>query len=248
MARRQEILLTQDVLKLGNMGDVVRVSPGYARNYLFPYALAIPANQAHKRQIEVLREHAAKSEVEREARANVLRKSMEGMSIQIAARVAHEDELFGSIGTRDIVAALAKSGVEIDGKQVHLHDKIKKLGKFKVELRLHKNVGVTVNLEVVNSDPNAPALDQTLAAARDTEETEEPVAEEEGGKKGKKGKGRDRDKDRDKDSKEGKDAKAEDKPADAEAKPKKHEVKIKNLGPAKSDDSANGPVKGKGKK
>src|SRR3954468_74870 len=144
MARRQEVLLTHDVLKLGNMGDIVRVSPGYARNYLFPHALAIPASQAAKRQIEVLRAKASKSEVEREARANVLRKSMQGMTIQIAARVAHESELFGSIGTRDIVSALAKSGIEIDGKQVHLNDKIKRLGRFQVEIRLHKNVGVEV--------------------------------------------------------------------------------------------------------
>lgn len=165
MARRQEILLTQDVLKLGNMGDIVRVAPGYARNYLFPHALAIPASQAHKRQIEVLRAEAAKSEVARESRANALKKTMEGMSIQIASRVAHDNELFGSIGTRDIVQALAKSGVEVDGKQVHLHDKIKRIGKYEVTIKLHKNVSVTVHLEIINSDPNAPTLDETLAAA-----------------------------------------------------------------------------------
>ncbi len=165
MARRQEVLLTNDVLKLGNMGDIVRVSPGYARNYLYPHALAIPASQAAKRQIDVLRSKAAKSEVEREARAVVLKKSMQGMSIQIPGRVAHDNELFGSIGTRDIVAALAKSGIEVDPKQVHLNDKIKKIGRFSVEVRLHKNIGVEISVEVVNSDPNAPALDEALAAA-----------------------------------------------------------------------------------
>jgi large subunit ribosomal protein L9 len=165
MARRQEILLTQDVLKLGNMGDIVKVSPGYARNYLFPYELAIPAGFAAKRQIEVLREKAAKAEVEREKKANQQKKSVEGMSVQVAARVAHDNELFGSIGTKDIVLALAKSGVQVDPKQVHLNDKIKKLGKYKVEVRLHKNVGVEINLEVVNSDPNAVALDEAIAAA-----------------------------------------------------------------------------------
>jgi len=172
MARRQEILLTQDVLKLGNMGDIVKVSPGYARNYLFPFELAIPAGFAAKRQIEVLRDKAAKSEVEREKKANLQRKTVEGISIQIAARVAHDTELFGSIGTKDIVQALAKSGVEVDPKQVHLNDKIKKLGKYRVEVRLHKNVGVEILLEVVNSDPNAPVLDEAIAAA-----TAKPVAE-----------------------------------------------------------------------
>jgi len=165
MAKRQEILLTQDVLKLGNMGDIVKVSPGYARNYLFPYELAIPVGVAHKRQIDVLRVTAAKMEVEREAKANVQKKSLDGMSIQISARVAHENELFGSVGTKDIVAALAKKGIVVDGKQVHLTDKIKKLGRFKLELRLHKNVGVEINLEVVNSDPNATPIDEVIAAA-----------------------------------------------------------------------------------
>lgn len=165
MAKRQEILLTQDVLKLGNMGDIVKVSSGYARNYLFPYELAIPVGVAHKRQIEVLRTNASKMEVEREAKANVQKKSLDGMSIQISARVAHESELFGSIGTKDIVAALAKKGVVVDGKQVHLTDKIKKLGRYKLEVRLHKNVGVEIALEVVNSDPNAMPLDEAIAAA-----------------------------------------------------------------------------------
>jgi large subunit ribosomal protein L9 len=165
MARRKEVLLVQDVLKLGNMGDVVRVSPGYARNYLFPYGMAIAADGAAKRQIDVLREKAAKSEVEREGKAKIQAKTMQGVSIQIAARVSHGNELFGSIGTKEIVAALAKSGVEVDGKQVHLNDKLKKLGKYQIEVRLHKNVAVEVTLEIVNSDPNAPTLSETLAAA-----------------------------------------------------------------------------------
>jgi large subunit ribosomal protein L9 len=164
MARRKEVLLVQDVLKLGNMGDVVRVAPGYARNYLFPYGYAIPADGAAKRQIDVLRDKAAKSEAEREAKASVQAKSIQGMTIQVAAKVAHDDELFGSIGVKEIVAALAKSGVDIDSKQIHLSDKLRKLGRYQVELALHKKVVVTVTLEVVNADPNAPSLDETLAA------------------------------------------------------------------------------------
>jgi large subunit ribosomal protein L9 len=175
MARRQEVLLTQDVLKLGNMGDIVKVSPGYARNYLLPYELAMPAGHAAKRQIEVLRDKAAKAEVEREKQANVLKKTVDGMGIQIAARVAHDNELFGSIGNKDIVLALAAKGVTVDAKQVHLNDKIKKLGKYRVEVRLHKNVGVEIALEVVNSDPNAPVLDEAIAAATKPAEEAAPA-------------------------------------------------------------------------
>jgi large subunit ribosomal protein L9 len=188
MARRKEVLLVKDVLKLGNMGDMVRVSPGYARNYLFPYGIAIPADGAAKRQIDVLREKAAKSEAEREVKALALKKTMEGMSIQIAARVAHDDELFGSIGTKDIVAALSKSGVDVDGKQVHLNDKLKKLGKYQIEVKLHRNVSVQITLEVVNSDPNAPTLAETIAAATqaNADKAADKPAKDPAGKPGKK--------------------------------------------------------------
>lgn len=164
MAKRTEVLLVKDVLKLGNMGDVVRVAPGYARNYLYPYGLAIHADGAAKRQIEVLREKAAKNESEREAKANALAKTVNGITVQVSARVAQDDELFGSIGTKEIVQALAKAGVTVDGKQIHLVDRIRKLGRFPLDISLHKNVKVTINLEVLNSDPNAPSLAETLAA------------------------------------------------------------------------------------
>lgn len=192
MARRKDVLLVQDVLKLGNMGDVVRVSPGYARNYLFPYALAIPSDSAHKRQIDVLREKAAKSEAEREVKARAQAKTMQGISIQIAARVSHDNELFGSIGTKELVAALAKSGVEVDGKQIHLHDKLKKLGKYQIDVRLHKNVAVEVTLEIVNSDPNAPTMSEAMAASAPKAEADakdEKPAKADKAEKGEKSKG-----------------------------------------------------------
>lgn len=161
---KQEVLLVKDVLKLGNMGDMVKVSPGYARNYLFTHVLAIPANAAAKRQVEVLREKAAKSEAEREVKAVALAKSINNTTIQISGRVAHETELFGAIGTKEIVQALAKTGIVVDSKQVHLVDRIRRLGVYSIEVKLHTKVAVTIKVEVVNSDPNAPSLADTLAA------------------------------------------------------------------------------------
>jgi large subunit ribosomal protein L9 len=155
MANRLEVLLVQDVLKLGNMGDVVKVAAGHARNYLFPYDLAIPVSMAHKRQIEVLREKASKMEVEREGKAAELKKKLDGLRLRIGARVVSETELFGSIGARDIANEIAKLGFKVDSKQVHLHDRIKKLGTYEVEVRLHKKVGSEIVVEVFNSDPNA---------------------------------------------------------------------------------------------
>ncbi len=164
MAKKQEILLVQDVLKLGNMGDIIKVAPGYARNYLYPHALAIPASAAAKRQVDVLRDKAAKNEVDREQQALVLKKSVENLSVQIPARVASGIDLFGAIGTKEIVTALDKSGLKVDGKQVHLVDRIRRLGVYQIEVRLHKKVATSVKVEVVNSDPNAPSLAEALAA------------------------------------------------------------------------------------
>lgn len=164
MAKRTEVLLVKDVLKLGNMGDVVRVAPGYARNHLYPYGLAIHADGAAKRQIEVLREKAAKNETDRAAKAQALAKTVNGATIQVSARVAQDDELFGSIGSKEILQALSKLNVVVDGKQIHLTERIRKLGRYEIDVSLHKGVTVTVNLEVLNSDPSAPSLNETLAA------------------------------------------------------------------------------------
>ncbi len=235
---KQEVLLVKDVLKLGNMGDMVKVSPGYARNYLFTHVLAIPANAAAKRQVEVLREKAAKFEAEREVKAVALAKSINNTTIQIAGRVAHETELFGAIGTKEIVQALAKTGVVVDTKQVHLVDRIRRLGVYSIEVKLHAKVAVTIKVEVINSDPNAPSLADTLAALEaarkakaeaknapkgETAEGEEaPEKAEKSDKSDKKSKGAKADK-ADKAEKADKPAKGA--KAEASAKPEKNDKK-----------------------
>ncbi len=194
MAKKKEVLLVKDVLKVGNMGDLVRVAPGFARNYLFPYGLAVSAEGAAKRQIEVLREKAAKAESEREAKAGQLKQKMLGLKLSLKARVSHDDVLFGSIGTKELVAALAAVGYQVDSKQIHLHDKLRKLGTFTVEVRLHKNVPVEIQVEIVNADPNAPTLAEQIAAreARAKADAEAKAAADaapaEGDDKDKKGK------------------------------------------------------------
>jgi large subunit ribosomal protein L9 len=229
---KQEVLLVKDVLKLGNMGDMVKVSPGYARNYLFTHVLAIPANAAAKRQVEVLREKAAKFEAEREVKAVALAKSINNTTIQIAGRVAHETELFGAIGTKEIVQALAKTGIVVDTKQVHLVDRIRRLGVYSIEVKLHAKVAVTIKVEVVNSDPNAPSLADTLAAL---EAARKAKAEAKNAPKGEAAEGEEAPEKAEKSDKKSKGAKAEkadkaDKPAkgakaEASAKPEKNDKK-----------------------
>ncbi len=163
MARNIEVLLTKNVLKLGSMGDLVNVKPGYAHNYLFPSASAIPANLAAKRQIEILKERAQAHLAEAKTAAQATKKQLDGMSIQIEANVSHDAQLFGSVGIRDIVAALATSGVSIDAKQVNLHESIRALGTYKITIELVKGVEAEISLEVVNKDPEAAGLAEVLA-------------------------------------------------------------------------------------
>lgn len=164
MAKTIEVLLTKPVLKLGSMGDIVAVKPGYARNYLLPQGLAMAASGAAKRQVEVLQEQARKLAMEQEGQAAALKKELDGVAIQIAAKVAHDDVLFGSVGIRDIVKSLSASGMNVDQRQVHLHESFKKLGKYEVLVKLHSNVEATITVEVVNDNPDGPGLDEALAA------------------------------------------------------------------------------------
>jgi large subunit ribosomal protein L9 len=182
MPRNTDVILIQDVLKLGNMGDLVAVKPGYARNFLLPQGLAIHADRAAKRQVEILRERAKANEVVRLGQAKELSKKLNGKTLRIAAKVAHDDVLFGSVGIRDIVRVLAVDGYTVDQRQVHLHQNIKRLGRYEVEVSLHAEVPVKIVLEVADADPNGRKLDEILAAtaaqseaAADDEADAEPV-------------------------------------------------------------------------
>lgn len=165
MSKTIEVLLTQDVLKLGDMGDIVSVKAGFARNYLLPEGKAIPASRAAKRQVEVLREQARKNDLEREGRAAVLKNQLEGKVIEIPAKVAHDDYLFGSVGVRDIIRKLATQDIVVDPRQVHLHEVFKRLGRYEVLIKLHHTVECTIVVVVSNADPQGEELDKTLAAA-----------------------------------------------------------------------------------
>ncbi len=163
MASTIEVLLTDNVLKLGAMGDIVRVKAGFARNYLMPQGKAILASRAAKRQIEVLQQRALEADRESREAAQATKRELDGLSIQIAARVAHDRHLFGSVGIRDIVAKLADGGITIDPRQVHLHESFKELGRYEVLLKLHSDVEATIVVEIVNADPNAGDMDDVIA-------------------------------------------------------------------------------------
>jgi large subunit ribosomal protein L9 len=172
-----EVLLTENVVKLGDMGDVVAVKAGYARNCLLPQGLAIMADAATKRQVDVLREQAAKHETEREKQATVIKAKLHGYRISIAAKVAHDDVLFGSVGTRDVVRALEQGGFVVDPRQVHMHENLKRVGEYEVTVQLHRSVEAVIKVAVLNADPQGSTMDEALA--------EQPKAQDQGKAKAK---------------------------------------------------------------
>jgi large subunit ribosomal protein L9 len=162
MAKTVEVLLQQNVLKLGNMGDIVRVKVGYARNFLLPHGKGILASGAAKRQIEVLQERAAKMETEHVSQAQAQAARLTGLRLTIKAKVSHDRHLFGSVGVREIVTALAGQGFTLDPRQVHLNDSFKELGSYEVVLRLYKKIDAIITVEVVDSDPAGRGLREVI--------------------------------------------------------------------------------------
>jgi large subunit ribosomal protein L9 len=149
MATHIQVVLKDDVDNLGKSGELVRVRPGYARNYLLPRGLAALATRGNIAQIE----HEKKVAVARAAKlrgdAEAIAKRIEGTVIEIAMAAGEGDKLFGSVGTKDIAEALAKKGHKIDRKQIVLADNIKALGEQTVTVKLGYEVSASIKVNVV---------------------------------------------------------------------------------------------------
>ncbi|MGM0555070.1 MAG: 50S ribosomal protein L9 [Myxococcota bacterium] len=144
-----EIILLEDVRNLGEMGEIVDVSPGYGRNYLIPQGLAEPATVSNKSQVEhQLGIIEARREREREEAQGIL-SEIEGVSISVPARVTDEDKLYGSVGPRDVAETLKQQGHDIDRKQVMLEQPIDELGIYEVPIKLASGIYANIRLWVV---------------------------------------------------------------------------------------------------
>jgi large subunit ribosomal protein L9 len=149
MATPIKVVLSEDVESLGTSGDVVRVRPGYARNYLIPRGLAIPATPSNLARVDELKRAAAARAAKDLAAAAEAAKKIGNVSVKIARAVGEENKMFGSVTTRDIEEAFARAGVEIDRKKLVLPEPIKLLGLHDVTLKLHPQVSVELKVEVV---------------------------------------------------------------------------------------------------
>lgn len=142
-----EVILKEDVVKLGSRGDVVKVADGYGRNYLLPRKLAIEASRANKAVIDQMKAAALRRSAKEKSQAEELAKQFEGVSVSFQRRSGEHDQLFGSVTSGDIADALSKQGFEVDRRKIQLHEPLKTIGEFSVPMRLHKDV--TTHLKVV---------------------------------------------------------------------------------------------------
>jgi large subunit ribosomal protein L9 len=144
-----KIVLREDVDKLGDRGQVVNVAPGYARNFLFPKALAFPATAGNMRQIELRKKVWVVREAKETDDANKLAARIGEIKLVIAKKVGEHEALYGSVTSQEIADLLKAKGVEVDRRKIQLHEPIRALGTFSVPIKIHRQVGASVSLEVV---------------------------------------------------------------------------------------------------
>lgn len=144
-----EVILRDHVENLGRRGEVVKVADGYARNYLLPRSLALPATDANKKRIERERKVVEARELEERGAAEAIATRLGALEIAIARKVGDNDQLYGSVTNADIAEALAAKGFEIDRRKILLADPLKSIGETSVPVKLHRDVTAQLKVAVV---------------------------------------------------------------------------------------------------
>ena len=147
-----DIILREDVDKLGTRGQLVKVTSGYARNYLLPKKLAVPATESNKKIVEQERQGHLRREAKEVSDAGDLAKMMADVSVTVSQKAGENDQLFGSVTAKDIVEALEQQGYTIDRRKIALEEPIRTLGEYKVTLRLHREVPAEITVRVVREE------------------------------------------------------------------------------------------------
>ena len=147
-----EVILREHVENLGRRGDVVKVAPGYARNYLLPRKLALAVTEGNKRIIARERQLADAREAEEKQTAEALASRIAQTELSIERRVGETEALYGSVTSADIADALAAKGLEIEKRKIHLDEPIKAIGEFTVPVRLHRDVTAQLKVHVVKQE------------------------------------------------------------------------------------------------
>lgn len=147
-----EIILREDVEKLGTRGDVVKVASGYARNFLLPKKLAVAATDSNRKIVEQERQAHLRKEAKLVGEAQELAKLMGAVSVTIARKAGENDQLFGSVTAADISDALTAQNYSVERRKIHLDEPIRTLGEHKVTVRLHRDVTTEVTVNVTREE------------------------------------------------------------------------------------------------
>jgi len=148
-----EILLVQHIHNLGSEGDVVKVRPGYARNYLLPQKKAVPLNLANKKRLDALKVARAARETEELQKSQEIALKLKEAKIAVAVKTGAGGKLFGSVTINHILEKLSEKGFIIDKKHIKSFSPIKELGISKVSVSLHNDVEAEIEVEVVSENP-----------------------------------------------------------------------------------------------
>ena len=152
-----EVILKEDVQKLGHRGDVVKVADGYGRNYLLPGKLAIEATAANKAVIEQMKGSALRKSAKEKAQSDELAKTLSQVELTFERKVGEHDHLFGSVTSGDIAHQLELQGYTIDRRKIALEEPLKQLGEFHVPVKLHREVTAHVKVTIKSDTPEEAA-------------------------------------------------------------------------------------------
>jgi large subunit ribosomal protein L9 len=147
-----EVILREDVEKLGDRGQIVKVADGYARNFLLPKRLAVPATAANKKIVEQERQGHLRREAKEKGDAADLAKLLSGVSVTFRQKAGEQDQLFGSVTVKDIAEALEQKDFTIERRKIMLEEPIKQIGQYKVTIKLHREVSAEIEVNVVKEE------------------------------------------------------------------------------------------------
>jgi len=147
-----EVILREDIENLGQRGQVIKVASGYARNFLLPKRMAVAATDANRKIVEQERQSHLRKEAKEVGEAQDLSKLLNGVSVTISQKAGEQDQLFGSVTSKDVADALAAKNFTIDKRKIQLDEPIKTLGEFKVPVRLHRDVTAEVTVIVAKEE------------------------------------------------------------------------------------------------
>jgi len=159
-----EVILKEDVNKLGNRGDVIKVADGYGRNYLLPGKLAIEATANNKAVIEQMKGSSIRKLAKEKIESEELAKQLESVELVFERKVGENDHLFGSVTSGDIAHQLETKGFTIDRRKISLDEPLKTLGEFHVPIKLHREVTTHLKVTVKGDEPEHSPISATVPA------------------------------------------------------------------------------------